>query len=662
MRVHLEEIAERSTENEERPTAEVGDCGPTEQEIDICKHPDEFPESGRLDKDSNSASKKVGKAVSYADIFLQTVSRNFTVDKDDKMHPETSVQADEQRNTSSKSGMHEKEFPVSNNIANTEEVSILENEFSKPEFSDTVTSTDMCSNKELEEDSNQRLTTVESCLMREESGTNICIDLSTSNVVADSVTGENNNSQPTAPSSPVRGTEFDNIMVDVNEELKPEDSPLSWRSYIFERAALDGSALQKERNSAESIDVSELNHSKNSEVKSKDRKKVVAEVKELKLKDSSLLWSTENVPKRTTEDGSSAHKQVGIEGREVEETVCEDAVENASERTSSKFGDAHHILDNQQPMKRECDLEEMTCSISRDVEEKRMNKNISRERTLAISEHDVNRANISCPFLSILMIFATHLQRIGVERSKVEVYSTAVLPQTICEDFAGFDNQMLVDLMGSTGRRISRIGDLNIVKFEETEPSTVITDKIVPEDDAEIVTHNVSQEGCYGKDTIDSHQFEVNYGEIDGNCKVICQENDERHYLVQMDVDTNNVESLRDNLISGDTIHRFDKEADASGVPMEELPVYEDAVDADAPANLQYSGESLTLTGETNKAQGVPTEELTRSEDVMDADAPPNLQYGRESLTITGETNQAHKRGPEEISDFDIFSPELVEI
>ncbi|KAK1354135.1 hypothetical protein POM88_047391 [Heracleum sosnowskyi] len=92
MRVHLEEIVERSTENEESPTA-VGDCGPTEQEIDICKHPDEFPESSRLDKDSNSASKEVGKAVSYADIFLQTVSRNFTVDKDDKMHPETSVQA-----------------------------------------------------------------------------------------------------------------------------------------------------------------------------------------------------------------------------------------------------------------------------------------------------------------------------------------------------------------------------------------------------------------------------------------------------------------------------------------------------------------------------------------------------------------------------------------
>lgn len=37
----------------------------------------------------------------------------------------------------------------------------------------------------------------------------------------------------------------------------------------------------------------------------------------------------------------------------------------------------------------------------------------------------------------------------------------------------------------------------------------------------------------------------------------------------------------------------------------------------------------------------VPTEELTRIEDAMDAEAPANLQYGRESLTITGETNQA---------------------
>ncbi|KAK1354136.1 hypothetical protein POM88_047392 [Heracleum sosnowskyi] len=89
---NVNHVVERSTEIEESLTA-VGDCGPTEQEIDICKHPDEFPESGRLDKDSNSASKEVGKAVSYADIFLQTVSRNFTVDKDDKMHPETSVQA-----------------------------------------------------------------------------------------------------------------------------------------------------------------------------------------------------------------------------------------------------------------------------------------------------------------------------------------------------------------------------------------------------------------------------------------------------------------------------------------------------------------------------------------------------------------------------------------
>lgn len=37
----------------------------------------------------------------------------------------------------------------------------------------------------------------------------------------------------------------------------------------------------------------------------------------------------------------------------------------------------------------------------------------------------------------------------------------------------------------------------------------------------------------------------------------------------------------------------------------------------------------------------MPTEGLTRIEDAMDADAPANLQYGRQSLTITGETNQA---------------------
>lgn len=208
---------------------------------------------------------------------------------------------------------------------------------------------------------------------------------------------------------------------------------------------------------------------------------------------------------------------------------------------------------------------------------------------------------------------------------QVKVCSTAALPQTICDDFAGFDNRIVADLMGSTGRQISRTGDLNIVKFEETEPSTVITDKIVDgleslkensstlvwnvvedsggyseKSDAEIATHNISEEDCYGKDAIDScqiedtvQQFDVNYGEIDGNFEVIRQENDGRPYLLQMDGDTNNVENSRDN-----------QEADASGVPTEKLPKYEDAMDADAPANLQYGGESVTLTGETNKAQG----------------------------------------------------------
>lgn len=262
---------------------------------------------------------------------------NFTVEKDEKMHPEISMHADEPPNTSSKSGMQEKAVP--NSIANTEEVSILEYDFSKPEFSDIVTSTVMCSNKELEEDSNQRLSTVESCLMREESCTNICIEFSTSNVVADSVSGENSKSQPTAPSSPLHATKFDNIVIETNEDLKPEDSALSWSTDIFERAAVDGSSLQEERNSAKSVDVSEQNHLKNAEVKYENRKRVgtfdiltsemsdmpeftpslpshvtelghlMEEVKELNPEDSSSLWSTENVPKRTAEDGNSFHKQ-----------------------------------------------------------------------------------------------------------------------------------------------------------------------------------------------------------------------------------------------------------------------------------------------------------------------------------------------------------------
>lgn len=113
---------------------------------------------------------------------------------------------------------------------------------------------------------------------------------------------------------------------------------------------------------------------------------------------------------------------------------------------------------------------------------------------------------------------------------QVEVGSVPTLPQTICEDFAGFDNQMVAELIGSTGRQISS--------------------------------------------------------------------------LVQMDVDTNNVESSRDNFIVVDTIHRFDQKADATRVPTEELPRNEDAMDSDAPANLQYGDGSVTFSGKTNKAQG----------------------------------------------------------
>lgn len=38
---------------------------------------------------------------------------------------------------------------------------------------------------------------------------------------------------------------------------------------------------------------------------------------------------------------------------------------------------------------------------------------------------------------------------------------------------------------------------------------------------------------------------------------------------------------------------------------------------------------------------GLSAEELPRNEHAMDADAPAHVQYGCESLTITGETNQA---------------------
>ncbi|KAK1401203.1 hypothetical protein POM88_000808 [Heracleum sosnowskyi] len=289
-------------------------------------------------------------------------------DKDDTLHPDISGRDDEPHNTCSISGMQEKKFPVPNNIANAEEVSIVEYEFSKLEFSDTVTSTVMCSNKELEE------------------------------LMGNSVAGENNKSEPKAPLSPLRATEFDNIVLEVNEELKPEVSPLSWNSDISERVAVDGSFLQKEMSCAKSANVSERNQSKNVKVESENRNEVgafnsltremsdmpefisslpshvtelghlVGEVKELKPKDLSSLWSTENVPRRTAEDGNSLYKQgeehiaVGIEGREVE-TIYEDTIENDSRRTLSMYGDAHQILDKL-PMERKWISEETVCLIS----------------------------------------------------------------------------------------------------------------------------------------------------------------------------------------------------------------------------------------------------------------------------------------------------------
>lgn len=84
----------------------------------------------------------------------------------------------------------------------------------------------------------------------------------------------------------------------------------------------------------------------------------------------------------------------------MEETVFEDTVKNASERTSSMYGDAHNILESQLPMEREGDLEETTCSISGDDEKNRMNKNTSIERTPVITEDDIDRAVISCPVIA----------------------------------------------------------------------------------------------------------------------------------------------------------------------------------------------------------------------------------------------------------------------
>lgn len=187
---------------------------------------------------------------------------------------------------------------------------------------------------------------------------------------------------------------------------------------------------------------------------------------------------------------------------------------------------------------------------------------------------------------------------------QVKVCSAAALPQTIFEDFTGFDNEMVADV-----ERISKKGGLNNEKFEETEPCTVINDKIILEDGIELFKRNssnltrnlVEDGGSYSEDSL--QQFDVNCGESDSNLKGICQENDERPYQVQMDVDTNNVESSRDNLIADNTVHRFDQEADASGVPTEH-PGYEDAIYAAVPANLQYGGDSVTLPGQTNEARG----------------------------------------------------------
>lgn len=140
----------------------------------------------------------------------------------------------------------------------------------------------------------------------------------------------------------------------------------------------------------------------------------------------------------------------------------------------------------------------------------------------------------------------------------VNVCCADTLPQAICEDFAGCDNQMVTDLMGSTGRGISRTGALNNEKLEETD---------------------------------------MNDGETDNNGKGICQENDESSILVQMDVDTNNVESSRDNL------QGCDQEVDASEMLKKELQSYDDAMHSDALLNLQYGGERVT-SEQTSEAPG----------------------------------------------------------
>ncbi|KAL8110432.1 uncharacterized protein LOC141671829 isoform X2 [Apium graveolens] len=890
------------------------------------------PEVGGLDKDCRSVSKEVGEG-NFSDLTDLTVSVICKEEKDDTVLPEISQQAVEQHNTSSKSEMREMEFSVPNSILNTEEQ--FRYEFSKPDFSDTV----MCSNKEVEDYSNQSLSAVESCLIREESCRNEFIELSASKVVADSVAKENKKSEPEVPSSPSCATKVDNLVVEVTE-----DSPSNWSSDSFERTAVGGISLQNEQISVISAaDVSAHNRSKNAKDENEISKQftvfdssikemsgmpefnsslpshvtevghLVAEVKEMKPEDSPSLWSTENVPRREAdspslwstenvprreaEDCGLLHQQrssvistdgsehsrsedarneseigqgvslcdstireltempefisisktsdldisggkctenelsssiigfkkmvtsevgtelinkgegysaVGIERREVEDTVFEDTAENDSERTSSMFAGAYHISDSQLPTGRESVLEETMC-FSGDVEERRMNKNINRERTPVISEDDGHEfpsivdhchvpsedscgkeqgtnmsmvkssKNFGIEFFSqhdyghgssdncgkeqgTPMSIVKSSKNFGEEISgqhdkiieQVKVCSAAALPQNICEDFAGFGNEMVADLMGSTIKQ--RTSDFNNENFEETEPCTMTNEKTVfgdgieslkqnspnlsqnlAEDSegyceklgAEIITRDVSEEDHHGKDTIDSHgleeslqQFNVKYGEIDSSLKWTCQDNDKRPTLVQMDVDTSNVESSRDNIIAGATVHRIDQEAGASGVPTEEYPIYEDAMDAgasgepteeypiyedamdagasgvpteeypiyedamdagasgvpteefpiyedamdvDAPARLQYGGKSVTLTGE-NEAQvaGVTTEELTKIKDAMDADAPSNLHYSRESLTITEETTQAEETGSGDIISFpDIFGSEL---
>ncbi|KAL1831204.1 hypothetical protein ACET3Z_000855 [Daucus carota] len=526
-------VADGSTVNEEKLTAEVSDCGPTGQELGICIHPAEFAESGELDKDSRSSYEELGEA-SYAYLNNQTVSMIFTEEKDDTRHLEISEQADELHNRSSELGSQE------------------------------------------------------------------------------------------------------NVLVCARDE-----------SEISEMVNMLDSTTRELSNMPEYISSQTSDHNNG------------GKCKENNLSSSSITLMTSE---------GQEFKSVIIGGREVEETVFEDIKENESKRTSStgertsSTGDAHKTLD----VEGEPDLQ-----------------NISSERTPVISEDDINRDGIACPLIvqkfpssaddhchtpsddscgkeqdtDMSMVkssrnfgkefFSEHdicrplkascgkeqgtpMSIVKSSKNCVEGFSSQhdnviehvnvccadTLPQAICEDFAGCDNQMVTDLMGSTGRGISRTGALNNEKLEETD---------------------------------------MNDGETDNNGKGICQENDESSILVQMDVDTNNVESSRDNL------QGCDQEVDASEMLKKELQSYDDAMHSDALLNLQYGGERVT-SEQTSEAPGVRIEELP----VEDANAPVSLQYGH------GETNedQEHKSRSDKMVQEDLplwyedtsFIPEKSEV